>query len=73
MNKFKALSKSEMKEVLGGVASYSCSYVGQDGKTHSINVQGDNVNQAQANADVLAYSDQYTQAFPSGIDCPGAV
>lgn len=58
------LTKEQMKQINGG--TYSCVAVGSAG--YVIAVEGDNCCQAQANCDSLAYSNQYTNQFPSGGD-----
>ncbi len=68
---FTVLSRDAMKKIHGGM-DFNCNYVGTDGKSHPIIIAGDNINQAQANADVLAYSNDFTNDFPTGIDCPGS-
>ncbi|WP_147425610.1 hypothetical protein [Mucilaginibacter gracilis] len=74
MEKFMKLSRVAMKNVLGGNAPvvFVCKYIGQDGKSHNISFTADNADAAQGAADYVAYSDAYSQTYPSGIDCPGA-
>ncbi len=66
------LTKDAMRKIIGGREDFTCSYTGTDGQSHDIIITADNINQAQALGDSYAYSNQYTNMFPSGIDCPGA-
>lgn len=69
----KSLSRDEMKKVMGGtMQTFICNYKDVNGVTQSIKLDANNVNGAQALGDYLAWSDEYTDMFPSGVDCPGA-
>jgi|GEM_PF-2620670 len=74
MQNFQRLSKAEMKRVLGGkTATFTCYAVTQSGgQGMKVTVSGDNIDQAQANADDIAWSNSSGNLFPYGIDCPGA-
>jgi len=63
-----------MKNVLGGMAStFTCYAITESGGHGTVvTVTGDNVDQAQANADYYAWDPVIGAAFPYGIDCPGA-
>jgi hypothetical protein len=83
MKKFKQLDRVEMKNVIGGllpggggggsVNTYACYAIKKDGSNGTrVWIDGDNINQAQGNADSIAYSDAYSSSYPYGIDCPGS-
>jgi hypothetical protein len=70
--KTNVLSRDAMKSIRGGSAWFDCNYTDGAGHVHQIQIDADNINQAQAWGDSYAYSDRYTQLYPNGIDCPGA-
>jgi len=74
MQNLTKLNRVEMKNVLGGkAATYTCYAVTQGGgQGVSVSIPADNVDQAQARADSIAYSNASSDLYPYGIDCPGA-
>ena len=75
MQELKKLSRTEMKNVLGGVAmaTFNCYVLGANGKpvgNHIVQLTADNANDAQTQADKIAEDPRYSSDYPYGIDCP---